>query len=533
MMGYLHVQGYARKKELEIGKSLLEHLRDLGVDINASCGGLGECKQCLVQVNKTHLLSPLTDTEREFIRQPEFRLACQARVLRDDEDLFVIVPERTFTILPTGKRKNIELDPYVTRLPSQGNTVYWRNKEIGIYEGALLGLALDIGTTTLSMYCTDLETGKDVIVVSRENPQMKYGNDVISRITYARNHGQEPLEKEIRKAVNGMIQHLPVDPSKIYEAVIVGNPTMRDLFFGMPVKGLGEAPYTPYMKTGVHKRAQEIGLIINPKAVVYGMPLISGFVGADCISVVLATNLHRESGLNIAIDIGTNTEIVIGNKERMIATSCASGPAFEGVGIKWGVAGVGGAIKNVSIDEDLEVHYETIGDLPPIGICGSGLIDVLANMLDREIIDWRGRFTEERSSFVIVDRDNPITISEEDIDKLKLAKAAISLGVKTLVKLFNSTLEGVDTIYLAGGFGNFISVENSKKIGLLPDIELSKIERVGNAALEGAREALLSKSRRREVYHIEEKTEHKSLESIPDFSYEYMKELSFEKYMIS
>jgi len=499
MMGHLYVQGYARKKELVIGKTLLEHLRDLGVDINASCGGLGECKQCLVQVNKTNLLSPLTDTEREFIRQPEYRLSCQARVLGDDEDLFVIVPERSFTILPTGKRKDIELDPYVTRLPSQGNTVYWRNKEIGIYEGALLGLALDIGTTTLSMYCTDLETGKDVIVVSRENPQMKYGNDVISRITYARDHGQEPLEKEIRKAVNGMIQQ----------------------------------PYTPYMKTGVHKRAQEIGLIINPKAVVYGMPLISGFVGADCIGVVLATNLHRESGLNIAIDIGTNTEIVIGNKERMIATSCASGPAFEGVGIKWGVAGVGGAIKNVSIDEDLEVHYETIGDLPPIGICGSGLIDVLANMLDRDIIDWRGRFTEERSSFVIVDRDNPITISEEDIDKLKLAKAAISLGVKTLVKLFNSTLEGVDTIYLAGGFGNFISVENSKKIGLLPDIELSKIERVGNAALEGAREALLSKSRRREVYQIEEKTEHKSLESIPDFSYEYMKELSFEKYMIS
>jgi uncharacterized 2Fe-2S/4Fe-4S cluster protein (DUF4445 family) len=529
-MGFLKVQGYAKKTELIIGKTLLEHLRRLDVDINASCGGLGECKQCLVQVNNSDLLGSLTDSEREIIRQPGYRLSCQARVVRDDEDLFVIVPERNFTILPTGKRKNIELDPCVKRISLHGNTVYWRNKELGIYEGALLGVALDIGTTTLSMYCTDLETGEDILVVSRENPQIKYGNDVISRITYATNHGQGSLEKEIRNAVNGMLQNLPVDPHKIYEAVIVGNPTMRDLFFGLPVKGLGEAPYNPYMKTSIYKQAKDLELNINPNATIYGMPLISGFIGADCISVVLATNLHKDEGLNIAIDIGTNTEIVFGNKDRMIATSCASGPAFEGVGIKWGVAGVGGAIKNVSIDQDLVVKYETIGDLPPIGICGSGLIDVLANLLDREIIDWRGRFTEETDSFVIVDRDNPITISEEDIDKLKLAKAAISLGVKTLVKLNGSKLRDVDTIFLAGGFGNFIDVENAIKIGLLPNIELKKIERVGNAALEGAREALLSDPKRKDVDYIEKNTEHKSLESIPDFSYEYMKELSFEEY---
>lgn len=530
-MGFLSVQGYAKKTELIVGKTLLEHLRDLEVDINASCGGLGECKQCLVQVNNLSLLGPLTDSERDFIRQPGYRLSCQARVVRDDEDLFVIVPERTFTILPTGKRKNIELDPCIKRISLHGSTVFWRTKEIGVYEGALLGLALDIGTTTLSMYCTDLETGEDILVASRENPQMKYGNDVISRITYANGHGQKPLEQEIRKAVNGMIKNLPVDPLKIYEAVIVGNPTMRDLFFGIPVKGLGEAPYNPYIKTSIYKQADDLGLNINPKGIVYGMPLISGFVGADCISVVLSTNLHKLHGLYIAIDIGTNTEIVLGNNTRMIATSCASGPAFEGVGIKWGVAGVGGAIKNVYINEDLEVQYETIGDLPPIGICGSGLIDLLANMLDREIIDWRGRFIEEKSSFVVVDRNNPITISEEDIDKLKLAKAAISLGVKTLVKINGSAMEEVDTIFLAGGFGNFINVENAIKIGLLPDIDLKNIERVGNAALEGAREALLSNAKRQDIDYIAKNTVHKSLESIPDFSYEYMKELSFEKYI--
>jgi len=529
-MGYLSVQGYARRTELVKGRSLLEHLRALGVDINASCGGLGQCKQCLVQVNKSSMLSPMTDSEREFIRQLGYRLACQAYVVRDDEDLFVTVPERRFTILPTGKRKEIELDPCVKRLPIHGNTVYWNNRELGVYEGELLGLSLDIGTTTLSMYCTDLETGEDLIVVSRENPQMKYGNDVISRITHARDHGQEPLEREIRKAANEMIQSIPVEPSKIYETVVVGNPTMRDLFFGIPVEGLGEAPYNPFRKTAIYKNAEELGLAINPNAIVYGIPLISGFVGADCIGVVLATDLYKGPVIRVAIDIGTNTEIVIGNNEKMIATSCASGPAFEGVGIKWGVGGVGGAIKNVSIDEDLRVSYSTIGDLSPIGICGSGLIDLLASMLDRGIIDWRGRFTDERNEFVVVERDNPITFTEKDIDKLKLAKAAISLGIITLVKMYNLTLDEVNKLYLAGGFGNFIDIENAKKIGLLPDIELVRIEKVGNAALEGAREALLSKKRREDVDYISNNIEHISLESIQDFSYEYMKELSFKRY---
>lgn len=530
-MGYIHVQGYAKKSRLVVGRTLLDHIRDLEVEINASCGGLGKCKQCLVKVDNLDILSPLTDAEKEFIKQQGYRLACQAKVVRSDEDLFVIVPERSFTILPTGKRKEIELDPCIKRLPLQGNAIYWQSRELGVYEGELLGLALDIGTTTLSMYCTDLESGEDVIVVSRENPQMKYGNDVISRITYAKEHGQNALEREIKRGVNQMIQEIPVESSKIYEMVIVGNPTMRDIFFGLPIKGLGEAPYNPYTLKEIYKTAEEAKIAINPKAIIYGLPLISGFVGADCIGVVLDTDIHKETEINAVIDIGTNTEIVLGNSSKLIATSCASGPAFEGVGIKWGVGGVGGAIKNVYIDENLEVQYEVIGDLTPIGICGSGLIDLLANLLDRGIIDWRGRFTDDRDVFVVAEAKNPITISEEDIDKLKLAKAAISLGISTLVKMYDIKLDDVSKFYIAGGFGNFINIDNAKKIGLLPDMSLDRIEKVGNAALEGAREALINKNSRNYVDKISNEVEHISLESIPDFSYEYMKELSFSNYI--
>lgn len=529
-MGRISIEGYDRTADLVVGRTLLGHIQKLGIDINASCGGVGECKQCLVKVSQTECLTPLTDAEREFIREEGYRLACQAKVMRDDEDIFVVIPERRFTIWATGKRKEVELDPYVKVLPPYRNRVLWQTRDLGVYKGELFGIALDIGTTTLSMYCIDLEMGRDILVLSRENPQIKYGNDVISRITYARNIGQEVLEREIRRGVNEMIRNLPVDPNHIYEMTVVGNSTMRDLFFGLPVETLGEAPYEPFSRASVYKNAGELGLSINPRGVIYGLPLISGFIGADNVGVILATDLHKGSETRMAIDIGTNTEIVLGNEERMIATSCASGPAFEGVGIRWGIGGVGGAIKNISINEDLHVRYETINDLPPIGICGSGLIDVLAQMLDQGIIDWRGRFVDVRKEFTIVERNNPITISEGDIDKLKLAKAAIALGFKILMEKYNVEMDDVDKLYLAGGFGNFIDVENAKKIGMLPDLPPNRIEGVGNAAVEGAREALLAKARRKEAETLVKKIEHLSLESLPDFSYEYMKELSFKKY---
>ncbi len=529
-MGSISIEGYDRKTDLIVGRTLLEHIQKLGVDINASCGGVGECKQCLIKVSQTECLTPLTDAEREFIREEGYRLACQAKVINSDEDIFVVIPERRFTIWATGRRKEVELDPYVKVLPPYRNRVLWQTRDLGVYKDELYGIALDIGTTTLSMECIDFETGKDILVLSRENPQIKYGNDVISRITYARKKDQKVLEREIHRGVNEMIRNLPVNPDHIYEMTIVGNPTMRDLFLGLPIETLGEAPYEPFSKAPIHKNAGELGLSMNPRGVVYGLPLISGFIGADNVGVVLATDLHKGSETRMAIDIGTNTEIVIGNEEKMIATSCASGPAFEGMGIRWGIGGVGGAIKNIEISEDLQVSYETINDLPPIGICGSGLIDVLAQMLDRGIIDWRGRFVDGRKDFIVVERDNPITISEGDIDKLKLAKAAIALGFNILIEKYNVELDDVNKIYLAGGFGNFIDVQNANKIGMLPDLPLNRIERVGNAAIEGAREALLSKARRKEAEMIVDKIEHLSLESLPNFSYEYMKELPFKKY---
>ena len=395
-MGHLLVKPENKKAPLEKGKTLLEYMQEMGVNINAFCGGRGECRACLVKVERgIEHLSPLTDLEKEFIRKPDQRLACQARVLREDVEIVVEVPRYAkYKILERGKKQRIPVNPLVKVVGEPPTRkVYWLDRELGPYEGELYGLALDIGTTTVSMYWVDLETGDEVFVASTQNPQVRFGDNVIDRVSYARLKGQEYLERTIREAVNELIEGGPVNPNHIYEMAVVGNTVMRDIFIGHSVKGLGEAPFKPVTEASVNKTAEKLGIRINPKANIYALPLIGHFVGADALAVILATEMYKSSAVTMAIDIGTNTEIIIGNKDRLIATSAASGPAFEGSGIKCGTGAVSGAIQKVEIDENWKVKYETIDNMPPVGICGSGLIDVLAQMLDRGILDWTGKFT--------------------------------------------------------------------------------------------------------------------------------------------
>ena len=518
---------YGKEAELAKGRTILSYLQELGIDINAPCGGEGKCGECLVEVEYAPgALTDKTEAENEFIHNDIHRLACQAKILKTDKPVYVRLKSllylRRLYILESGEYKAIPIEPFVHL---EGKRVFYESEDIGEYTGDLYGIALDIGTTTLAMYLIDLETGAVLSVNSRENPQTKYGNNVISRIEFARK-GQDILEREIRTAVNEMIADL-TNPGKIYELVVVGNPVMRDLFFGYSVESLGKSPYEPLSVKPVSKTAKKFGLKANPKARVYGLPLIGSFVGADALAVVLATEMYKNESICMAIDIGTNTEIVLGDKDGLIATSCAAGPAFEGAGITCGVGGVSGAIKEVRI-ENGEVKYKTIDDATPVGVCGSGIIDALAELLDKKIIDGRGKFQGDEKEFGIAEG---ISISEKDIDQLNLAKTAVSVGIKVLLERYGVELEEIDRIFLAGGFANFTNTENAIRIGLLPAVEQEKVKKVGNAAVEGARQALISKTKREDAVAVAKRIEHIKLEEEENFMELFVSELYFQKYL--
>lgn len=528
-MGWIVVKSHGKRGKLKKGRSLLSHIQKLGVNINASCKGQGKCRGCLVKVEGEENLNSLTDAEKEAIKSPGYRLACQAVVVKEDRNIYVEVPKYA-RILERGEKKEIQLNPLVRRGPTPlEGKIFWQNKEIALYEGELYGLALDIGTTTLVMCWINLETGDESFTDSMLNPQISYGDNVIERINYAKNVGQKRLEKVIRDSVNEMIKHSPVSPDHIYEMVVVGNTAMRDIFVGHSIKALGETPFEPVSSDSVNETAKDLGILINPNANIYALPLLGHFVGADALAVILATEMYKSSDITMAIDIGTNTEIAIGNKDEIIVTSCASGPAFEGAGVKCGIGAVRGAIQKLEINEDLKVKYETIGQAAPIGICGSGLIDALAQMLERRIIDFSGKFSKG-NRFIVAEKGKRIFLDGEDVDNLKLAKAAVSAGSKILLKRYGISVEDVKKLYLAGAFGTYINLENAYKIGLLPEISLERIEKVGNAAVEGAIQVLISKEKRVEAEEVSKKIKHVRLEVEPDFYSMFVESLAFEKY---
>jgi uncharacterized 2Fe-2S/4Fe-4S cluster protein (DUF4445 family) len=477
-------------------------------------------------------LSPPTEAEGRFTCRPGFRLACQTKIVREDLDIRVEVPRYAkYQVLVRGRRADVPLEPLVRHIPEPPKPgVYLGGRYLGDYEGELYGLALDIGTTTLSVYWVDLERGVERYVASMLNPQVRYGDNVIDRVAYARAWGQEYLERTIREAVNELVDSGPVAPEHIYQLVAVGNTVMRDLFIGHSVAPLGTAPYEPVSTGPVSLDARRLGLNINPQAEVYALPLLGHFVGADALAVILATRMHLREEITMAIDIGTNTEIMLGNRDRILVASCASGPAFEGAGIKWGTGAVEGAIQRIHIEPDGRVVYKTIGNKPPVGICGSGLIDALASLLERGIINWRGRFTDGSSRFVVARNSEDIFLDGEDIDNLKLAKAAIAVGTQVLMKHYGVKPQDIAKLFLAGAFGTYIDPANARKIGMLPEIPLKRVVKVGNAAIEGARQVLISRRKREEAEGIPRLVRHIRLELEEDFHDRFVGELAFTRY---
>jgi uncharacterized 2Fe-2S/4Fe-4S cluster protein (DUF4445 family) len=471
-------------------------------------------------------LSPPTQYENHLAGN--FRLSCQASIAAGEGHLRCHTMrrghmriERQALGLPSSGR-HLELDPGVTR---DGDRILIDGEEIERSTGPIYGIAMDLGTTTVVLRLLDLETGEMVADSSFENPQRFGGSDIMARIQYDTDHPNKLLRRTLAGYLTHAIEELPVDPKSIYEMVVVGNSTMRDLFFRQRVYTIGQSPYRSIteLDMAAGKRAStslvETGrrclLPIHPKARVYGAPIISGHVGADAAACMLATDIGHEERIVAIMDIGTNTELIVGNRERILAASCPAGPAFEGGAIACGMPALDGAIEQVRLS-DGNFALTVIGNTAPQGICGSGLVSLLGELLRTGRMNERGRF-EEDGHRIELDAANGIYFLESDVNELAQAKGANVAGFRVVFSQFGIDFDQVAVFYLAGGFGRHLNIDAAKRIGLIPPISDGRIVQIGNAAIEGATIALLSKSKREELEALVRRVEHCRLETHPQF----------------
>ncbi len=469
-------------------------------------------------------LTPHTAAEA-FLRD-SYRLACQAAVVDADAEVEFALLRRQPRILTAGVRREFDPDPPTHR---SGDGVYFEGDRVDAYRGAVYGLAIDAGTTTVAMNLADLESGEVLHTASFENPQRFGGSDVMHRISYDGGPHRGELRQVLLSAINfeigDMARRLGFHRRRIYEVVVVGNSTMRDIFFGLDVQSIGERPYKSVVEleleagsrsgTALNTKAGRLGLRVHPEANVYGGPLIGCHVGADVAADMLAVGMDEEEGVAMLVDVGTNTEVVVGNRHRLLAASCPAGPAFEGGQVTYGMPGYDGAIESVSL-RGPEVRYATIGGVQPQGICGSGLVDTLAELRRTGRMNHLGAFAEGTDEFVI-DEQAGIAVSRADVSALAQAKSANYAGQFIVLREYGEPVASVSRLYLAGGFANYVNVENAAAIGFIADLPPERVAKVGNAALEGATIMLLSGPKRREMERLALTVEHVELETTPDF----------------
>jgi len=567
-------------------QSLLECARHLSIELVSLCSGMGACGHCKVQVISGQV-SPLTAEEENILSENEiqqgYRLACMTY---PRSDLTLHVPPVSMTATQRTQVEGLEvdtdLDPIVQgvniqltkptlnspltdiqnicqTLNAQGINIDkvdfrvqqllsrvirendWsiriaiRDKEIIAVcspSTRWLGFAVDIGTTKIAGYLIDLETGKTLASKGVMNPQISYGEDVVSRIVAASKSPENTAK--LQSLLTDALNQLAIDlctksethPSEIVEAVVVGNTAIHHLFLGLSVKQLGLSPFIPVTNFALNVKARDIGLNLATGAYIHMLPNIAGYVGADHVAMLLATRIAELNGVTLAIDIGTNTEICLNNNGVMTSVSCASGPAFEGAHIKFGMRAAPGAIEHFRFYKD-DLEIQTIENKPPVGICGSGLLDIIAQLLANQIIEKSGRFNHHpliqkndgKAEFTLVQRldgDN-ITLSQKDVRELQLAKAAIRLGIEALLEDQGLTELNLDKIIIAGAFGTFIDVQSAIIIGMLPDLPQERFIQVGNAAGTGARMALISQVERDKASKIAQRVGYIELAKIPNF----------------
>ena len=420
------------------------------------------------------------------------------------------------------------------------------------------GIAFDIGTTTVAGYLVNLKTGEELSAVAKTNPQVIHGDDVISRIGFTQKQKEnlQILQKEVVNTLNEIIkettQRAKINRSNIYETVIVGNTCMHHLFLGLDPSNIASSPYIPVIKESLSLKARDIPeLALKPSVNVYMLPNISAFVGADIVAGILSTSMWREDKIILFVDLGTNGEIVLGSRERLWTCSTAAGPAFEGARISTGMRAAEGAIYKVKIDNKF-ITYKAIKDGKVRGICGSGLINLIAEMLKWGLINKSGKLInreecnpelseeirnriikgQKGNKFLLVkgketENGKPIYITQRDIREVQLAKAAIFAGIKILLKEVNISPEDIQKILLAGAFGNFINKESAIRMGLIPQLPLKKVESVGNAAGRGAEIVLLSEKTRKICERISKDIKYIELSSRTDFQEEFVDAMFF------
>ena len=604
----VEIQPEGRVVTVMSGASLIEAVGKAGVVLDMPCGGQGHCGKCVVQIVDDPPEPTPADTE---VLDPKeiaegFRLGCQTIVT---SDMVVRIPDRARMfqqkILTAGVDREFALDPNITvktvtvpvaELGDQRSDFdrlalaldgavdgVWAelevirtlpaairngenlvtvalegNEVIGVDPGDtsehVYGVAFDIGTTTIVGMLIDLKTGHQMAVSATTNPQVAFGDDVISRICHANEEegGLKELHDSILDCVNERIADLAgqakIDTNNIYEVTFAGNTTMNHILLGIDPRNIGEMPFVTAVRKAVNAKADRLGVKIRPGGNIYALPNIAGFVGGDTVGMVLSACLHCEDDLVLAIDIGTNGEIVLGSKNRIVCCSTAAGPAFEGARIEFGMRATDGAIDRVVINHDVELNV--LGDAEPRGICGTGLIDAISEMLSKGIIEDTGRMcpadelpagtsdavrrrcveSEDGAQFILAHNGpegKPVVLTQRDVRQVQLAKGAISAGATSLMAVMGVRPDDLHAVLLAGAFGNFIRRSQAKRIGLLPNVLNEKIRFIGNAAGTGSKMALASRHCRAEAEDISRKCEFIELATRPDFQMAFAEAMIF------
>ncbi len=587
-------QPVGKRVDVPAGTTLLEAAIQAGIDLSSACGGMGLCGQCRVQVLGGEV-SPPSLSEIDIFSELELergqRLACCTEVTGDVK---VHIPKESLLI---GQRLQIEgdsarlqLDPMVRACqiivpppalndlrsdlsrvldtlrdsfdlgPLQAEpdvlaqlsplaraedwqlSVFIRDQEIvGVAPAKTkpLGLAVDLGTTKVAAYLVDMETGGELARSGILNPQIGYGEDVISRLAYAHRNanGLQMLADMIREALNELLAELVAaagaSRAQVVDACIVGNTAMTHLLLALPVSQLAVAPFVAATDRHVDVKASALGLDMAPGAYVYVPPSIGGYVGADHVAMILATGLDDVDKVAMGIDIGTNSEIVIRKpgQPHLASASCASGPAFEGAHISDGMRAASGAIEVVKLSQNA-VDIKTVDDAPAVGLCGSGIIDAVAELYRCGLLNHRGRFQRHASrvrkgrqgiEFLLVEASESgsgrdIVITQKDINEIQLAKGAIRAGLEVLLQTTNTRPEEVEEVIIAGAFGSYLDIESAKAIGLFPHMPHARFRQVGNAAGVGAKQMLLSKQMRNRSECLTANTDYVELTTYPKFN---------------
>ena len=604
-------QPYGRSVFVLPGTMVLEAAARAGLTIDTPCGGKGTCGKCRIQVTQGACPARAEDAgifSAEEI-QAGWRLACQTQICQEcvihvpESSLFAsqhqilteVQTEGQADVRPAVRKQYVELAeptladdasdlqrlanaigdvhvelPLLRELPRllrdgqfKGTAVLADHELIDLEPGdtasRCLGVAVDIGTTTVVASLLDLCTGEERAITSRMNPQVSYGDDVLSRISHASDSAKhlDEMRDVIVQALSQMIEELcreaRVARQSIYEVAIAGNTTMEHLLLGIDVAQLGQVPFVPVFSNGLMIPAHSLGLPLAPRARAYVFGVIGGFVGGDTVAGVLATRLAELPGPTLMIDIGTNGEIVLASEGKLWAASTAAGPAFEGARISCGMRATRGAIEKVACDGE-DLHISTIGNAEPVGLCGSGLIDLTAELLRTGLLSPEGRLLpaedvpdsvpqrlrrrivsgEDGDPLVLLSesagagRESRVTINQRDLRELQLATGAIRAGVKILLDQAGLAATDLASVLIAGGFGSFIRRSNAQRIGLLPThISRERIHYVGNASLNGARWALVSMPARQRSEAVCRQAEHVELSQDMNFQMEFAEAMIF------